>query len=135
MRRFALCLLSLFTVLPLVAAAQQKSPQTPCSDAVTQYEVNQCAHKEYLAADAELNKVYKQLSGKLDEEERALLKNAETAWLKYRDANCEYESAFYRGGTLRPAIYSFCLARMTSERTAELKQQIESLEMLFGEQP
>ena len=133
MRALLTCLLCLSPALSLVAGGQQKQPPARCGDAATQYEANQCANKEYLAADAELNKVYKQLTEKLDDAQRARLKDAETAWLKYRDSNCEYESSFYLGGSIRPAIHSFCLARMTSERTDELKQQIESLEMLFDE--
>jgi uncharacterized protein YecT (DUF1311 family) len=111
------------------APAQEKKKQTPpCDDAGSQFEMNQCADKEYRAADAELNAVYQRLAAKLDVESRARLKTVETAWLKYRDANCEYESSFYRGGTMRPMIHAFCLARVTGARTEELKGQIEELE-------
>ena len=133
MKRFALCFLLLSPLLfASDAAAQKKQQKSPCEEIATQFEANQCAHREYLAADAELNKVYKQLWAKLDEEERAVLRNAETAWLKYRDSNCEYESSFYRGGSMRPAIQSLCLARMTEARTAELKQQMKDYEECCG---
>lgn len=134
MKRFALCLAMLAALAPapvtgVAALQQQKQKQKPsCDEAGTQFEMNQCAHREYLSADAELNKVYKQLVSELDGEELAKLKVAEAAWLKYRDAHCEYESFFNRGGTIRPMIHSFCLARVTGARTEELKQQIETLE-------
>jgi uncharacterized protein YecT (DUF1311 family) len=87
-----------------------------------------CAHREYEAADAELNKAYNRLASKLDADARARLKEAELAWIKYRDANCEYESAFYLGGTMRPMIQSLCLARVTKARTAEIGGQIKDRE-------
>ena len=128
MRRIVLTLLALGSLLLIVnaAARQRQQQRVPCGGEGTQFEANQCAHREYLAADAELNRVYKQLASRLEgEEERAKLKDAETAWIGYRDANCEYEAFFYRGGTMRPLIQSFCLARVTKARAAELKQQIE----------
>ncbi len=132
MKRYVL----IVTVALLLACAgasaqkEQKEQESPCAEAGTQYEMNQCAHKEFTTADAELNKVYAELVAKLDVKRRARLKESEQAWIKYRDANCEYESSQYEGGTMRPMVHSFCLARMTAARTGELKDQIELLELL-----
>ena len=112
------------------SAQKQEEKKSPCGEFDTQFEATQCAHKEFLAADAELNRTYGQLVAKLDAKRRARLKEAETAWIKYRDANCEYESSRYEGGTMRPMIHSFCLARMTASRKDELKDQIEVIELL-----
>jgi uncharacterized protein YecT (DUF1311 family) len=130
MKKTALAILFAVCLLPFASAAAQKQGQTnPCENAPSQYEANECAHKEYVAADAELNRVYNQLASKLeDQEQRAQLKAAELAWIKYRDANCEFEGLFYKGGTMRPMIESFCKAGMTKARTAELRRQIETLE-------
>src|ERR671931_299433 len=115
MKRIVSCLLFVLLLLSAGVAKTQKQRQTnPCENAPSQYEADQCAHKEYVAADAELNKVYNQLASKLeDQEQRAQLKAAELAWIKYRDANCEFEGLFYKGGTMRPMIESFCKAGMT----------------------
>jgi uncharacterized protein YecT (DUF1311 family) len=104
-------------------SAQEKKPD-PCPDAQSQFEMNQCAGKAYKAADAELNQVYQKLVAILDDEEKAQLKNVETAWLKYRDANCEFAADQFKGGSIRPMIHAFCLADMTRNRTAEIKNQI-----------
>lgn len=128
-KRIALGFLLIACLLPFaVASDSQKQKKLPCADASTQFEMNQCARKEYEAADAELNKVYNRLAAKLEEEQRTQLKTAELAWIKYRDTNCDFEGAFYKGGTIRPMVQSYCLARMSNERTAELKQQIETYE-------
>ncbi len=87
--------------------------------------MNDCSGKEYKAADATLNQVYRQLVSKLDDEEKAQLKEVESAWLKYRDANCNFVADQYKGGTIRPMIDAMCLAEMTKNRTAELRMQIK----------
>lgn len=132
MKRYVLIVVALLLAGVAASAQQQKEKEkeSPCAEAGTQYEMNQCAHKEFTTADAELNKVYAQLVSKLDVKRRARLKESELAWIKYRDANCEYESSEYEGGTMRPMVHSFCLARMTAARTGELKDQIELLELL-----
>ena len=127
MRRIALCVLLVPVLLSAAGAKTQKERQLqPCEGNGSQAEASGCAHREYEAADAELNKVYNQLAAKLaDQEQRAQLKAAELAWIKYRDSTCEFESSQYKGGTMRPMIESFCLTRVTKARTAELKEQYE----------
>lgn len=130
MKRIALATLFVTCLLSFASAAAQKQRRTnPCENAPSQYEADDCAHKEYVAADAELNKAYNQLASKLeDQEQRAQLKAAELAWIKYRDTNCEFEGLFYKGGTMRPMIESFCKSGMTRARTAELRRQVEVFE-------
>src|SRR5437764_12764862 len=118
MKRIVPCLLLGLVLLSAVGAKAQKQRQAnPCENAPSQYEADECAHKEYVAADAELNKVYNQLAAKLeDQEQRAQLKAAELAWIKYRDDDCEFASSFYNGGTMRPMIESFCKPDVTNAR-------------------
>ncbi len=129
MKRTVLCaLLAALCVASVVAAgarAQKERPIHPCEGNGSQAEASACAHEEYKAADAALNKVYGQLAGVLDAEDKAALKESELAWIKYRDATCAFESSQYKGGTMRPMIESFCLARVTKARAAELREQFE----------
>ena len=123
--RLAALLVLMSLVSILYAKPQEKGKTDPCASAQTQAEMNQCAGREYKTADAELNQVYRQLITKLDEQEKAQLKEAQTAWLKYRDANCEFVADQYRGGTIRPMIHGLCLAEMTRNRTSEIRSQIK----------
>lgn len=107
------------------ARAQKQRQTQPCESRGSQAEASACAHEEYKAADAELNRVYAQLAGVLDTEDKAALRESELAWIKYRDTTCVFESSQYKGGTMRGMIESFCLARVTKTRTAELKDQFE----------
>jgi uncharacterized protein YecT (DUF1311 family) len=87
--------------------------------------MNQCAGQAYKAADAALNRVYQRLAAMLNDNEKAQLKEAQSAWLKYRDSNCEFVADQYKGGTMRPMIYGYCLADITKKRTGELRNQIK----------
>lgn len=106
-------------------SGQGRKRSDPCSKAETQAELNICAGKEYKAADVSLNQVYRQLVALLDDQEKTQLKEAQTAWLKYRDTNCEFVADQYKGGTIRPMILGYCLAEVTRNRTTELKNQIK----------
>src|SRR2546427_12154432 len=115
----------LCTLVSGYAFAQGTKKADPCANAQSQAEMNICAGKEYKAADATLNQVYRQLVSMLDDEEKSQLKEAQTSWLKYRDTNCEFVADQYKGGTIRPMIHGLCLAEMTRNRTTELRDQIK----------
>src|SRR5262245_36440691 len=119
--------LALYTTLVLIAcgaAVGQKKPD-PCANAQSQAEMNICAGKAYEAADADLNTAYRKLASMLDDGEKAQLKEAENAWIKYRDLNCEFVADQYKGGSIRPMIHGYCLADVTKKRTTEIKDQIK----------
>ncbi len=118
-----LCLLLVLTCG--FAFSQKKRAADPCANPQTQFEMNQCAGKDYKTADAALNQVYQRLVTMLDDEERAQLKEAQTAWIKYRDLNCDFVGDQFKGGTMRPMVYANCLADMTRKRTTELRTQIK----------
>jgi uncharacterized protein YecT (DUF1311 family) len=121
----AIIVLLLFVAAGGAAAGQRRSKADPCAKPVTQYEMNQCAGKAYRAADETMNQVYRKLVAMLDEVEKAKLKEAQVAWLKYRDTNCEFVGDQYAGGSIRPLIQATCLKDMTNHRTTELKTQIK----------
>jgi len=116
---------SLLLVAATSISGQKKRKADPCANPQTQSEMTQCAGKAFQAADAVLNQVYQKLAAKLDGDEKAKLKEAQTAWLKYRDSNCEFVADQYQGGTMQPMIYSGCLADVTRKRTSELRMQIK----------
>lgn len=104
---------------------QKRKKTGPCTNPQAQVEMNQCAGNAFKAADAALNHVYQRLAAKLDNNERVQLKETQTAWLKYRNSNCEFVADQYKGGSIRPMIYGYCLANVTRKRTSELRSQIK----------
>jgi uncharacterized protein YecT (DUF1311 family) len=124
MKLFFSLLLALVLTSGYLAGQGRKKPE-PCADATSQADMNNCWGNEYKKADAQLNQTYQQLAALLDEEDKAELKAAENAWIKYRDANCDFVADQYRGGTMRGMILAICLADVTGNRTTELKNQIK----------
>ncbi|MNQ64874.1 hypothetical protein D3C85_793140 [compost metagenome] len=96
------------------------------SFAQTQLEMNETANSQYKKADAELNKVYKQLMNILDKNEKPLLIQAEKDWIKFRDSHCKFEASQYEGGSIKPLIYSTCLEELTRKRIAAIKASIKN---------
>jgi len=126
MTKLTIALVLLLLIASGSAFSQKKRAVDPCKNPQTQFEMNQCAARDYRAADAILNQTYQRLVAMLDDEEKAQLKEAQTAWIKYRDANCEFVGDQYKGGTMRPMIAALCLADVTKRRTTELRNQIKA---------
>ena len=118
----------LLTLLLYGAVFAQDQKKDPCADAQSQTEMNICWGKQYKAADAQLNAAYREFTSKLNPEETAQLKATQLAWIKFRDANCEFVADQYKGGSIRPMIAAMCLADVTNARTSELKAQMKERE-------
>ena len=132
-RRFrifrAATFLLVFVLLSGVAFGQRKKKSDLCANPLSQVDMNQCAGKAYRDADAIMNQVYRKLVSMLDEDEKAQLKEAQLAWLKYRDTNCEFVADQYKSGSIRPLIHATCLGDVTKRRTTELKTQIKERDL------
>ncbi|MDQ3023078.1 MAG: lysozyme inhibitor LprI family protein [bacterium] len=96
-----------------------------CASAQSQHEMNSAAAAEYKLADAELNKVYRKLRAKLDGDERRKLIATQQAWIKFRDADCEFAALPSRGGTIYPLVHFGALTEKATARTEELRWCIE----------
>jgi uncharacterized protein YecT (DUF1311 family) len=99
--------------------------------AQTQHEMNQQAEDEYKKADAELNRVYRELMGHLSGEQKKALTVAELAWIKFRDTNCACWALVHRGGSLYPLMHFGHMKSMTEERTKQLN--VMKRDMLIDE--
>jgi uncharacterized protein YecT (DUF1311 family) len=80
----------------------------------------ECITVENQRQDARLNKAYKTLMAELPPPRKAQLQDAQRAWIKYRDANCN----FYDdpdGGTLARVNANSCMLTATADRARELE--------------
>lgn len=154
MRRFILVLGAMFLMLSLAyvsVLAEEKQivkADDPC-DGSTAVELRICAEKKLKDADNRLNEVYQELKSKIDtlfnylpgerfKEEnkisKSLLIKAQSAWIEFRDAECELSGHIERyGATPNWMLVStvFCKVRMTQERALELESE-RYLEKLIG---
>jgi uncharacterized protein YecT (DUF1311 family) len=53
------------------------------------------------------------------------LRDAQRAWITFRDAACRAEGYVYFGGSMRLQVVALCLERMTRARTEELRSIAE----------
>ncbi|MEO0635249.1 MAG: lysozyme inhibitor LprI family protein [Pseudomonadota bacterium] len=95
-----------------------------CSDPgnLPQQGMNYCAAKEFERADAALNAAWKLLrptATKASDGSDPMLQ-AQRAWIRYRDGQCDAEGLHFEGGSLEPFIVAQCRTRMTQARTQEL---------------
>ncbi|SAL10258.1 hypothetical protein AWB71_00154 [Caballeronia peredens] len=90
-----------------------------CSSNITR-ELESCAESNFKMADQLLNRQYRELASKLNEEDRTLFVTAQREWVKYKERTCQeaYESTFpgQEAGIDRWA----CLEQMTRTRTSEI---------------
>ncbi|BAY91505.1 hypothetical protein FDUTEX481_01603 [Tolypothrix sp. PCC 7601] len=102
----------------------QLAQKLNCNNAQTQAEINQCAQISYQNADKKLNQVYQKLVPTLSSSSKRKLITAQQAWIKFRDASCEFERSQYEGGTIAPTIYFGCLEQTTLQRTQQLQEYL-----------
>ena len=93
--------------------------QINCEDPKNVADANTCLTE----VDKELNQTYQQIIRGLSGGDRKKLITAEQAWLKYRDTNCAFRIRdFPLSTSMGRQFYFSCQARMTRERTEELKR-------------
>ncbi|HDS1745753.1 MULTISPECIES: lysozyme inhibitor LprI family protein [Pseudomonas] len=106
-----------------VAMAEDNSPSyTQCMDkASSTLAMSSCIQAETQLQDARLNRVYKQLMGKLEAEPKKSLRDVQRQWIAYRDGNCKFHVQA-SGGTMAQLEGGMCGLDMTRERAAELER-------------
>lgn len=124
--------LLVFACLTLPAAAQEAD----CQNAVTQTEMSQCAYHDWEIADAELNLAYKRAMALLKDWDANLpeaekggaeaLKEAQRAWITFRDKACEVEGYAMKGGSAEPLLVYGCMRQLTEDRAAQLNGLVDS---------
>ena len=102
------------------SASGQASVPEVCKDRKTQREMNECLASAYGDADSDLNALYTSVKSKLHPAAVTKLQEAQRAWIRYRDSDCEAEAGLYEGGSIQPAVRWGCLERVTRARIAEL---------------
>ncbi|MBS0233508.1 MAG: DUF1311 domain-containing protein [Proteobacteria bacterium] len=118
------------TGVTLPAAAQN----IDCNQASSTVEMNFCADKDYQAADKALNAAYatalkyirsRDLEKPYDAKSfETALKNAQRAWVSYRDADCkDLVAQEWSGGTGTTSAILGCMTEKTMQRTKDLKER------------
>ncbi|WP_295808304.1 lysozyme inhibitor LprI family protein [uncultured Nitratireductor sp.] len=93
--------------------------QDACYDnADTQAAMDECANAAFEKSDKKLNDLYKQIEGRLqgDADTKKLLVQAQRDWVKFRDAECSFQTAQAAGGSVMPMLVAQCMDGLTQSR-------------------
>lgn len=118
--RFFKCLLG----VGLLVSSGMVTADPGCDNASTQLALTECSAQVYQSADDELNEAYQGLVRKLEASPATLekLRDAQRAWISFRDAECTLESSGVEGGSAQPMVRNGCLATLTKQRTERLRE-------------
>jgi len=112
------------TALVVTAANTRDDPRT---SEKTQTDMNRNYDHELEVADAELDKVYKDaMTQASSARAKNALRNAEGAWIKYRDSECKLETLGASGDSVYPVVATICLTIKIRARTQELQEILDS---------
>jgi uncharacterized protein YecT (DUF1311 family) len=109
-----------FALLAGSAQAAADAGAAGCDPNGNQQQMNDCAARDFRAADAALNIRYGEVMKTLSPQMRVALRNEQRAWLKGRDPDCKRASKANEGGSIWPLVFNACLEKSTRKRTAEL---------------
>jgi uncharacterized protein YecT (DUF1311 family) len=115
---------------PINLRAGDSAEKACWNAAKTQLAMNECAGKEYRAADADMNAIYKKLIGLPDKAFTKALRTSQRAWLQYRNAQLAtyYPDPKEYYVSVQPMCSAQILAEMTRRRVQELKKYLAQKE-------
>lgn len=113
--KIAICL-----ALVIAFSTQAMAQDLDCTNPSNTYEIGKCLSDQMEVADNELNIIYSQVRADQDEKGSLLLRDAQRAWIKFRDAECNRVSDAARGGTLAGTLHISCKLEHTLTRTTAL---------------
>lgn len=108
----------MLTVALALAMPAFASAKDTCADAADQATLNQCAGESFEKSDKTLNDLYKQIEARLkdDADTRKRLVQAQRDWIRFRDAECDFQTAGAAGGSVMPMLVAQCRDDLTQAR-------------------
>lgn len=100
------------------------------SNAVTQLEMNEAAHRAYQITSINLEQVIGEIQKHLTTEESEYFTEAQNLWRKYHEANALFAASRYEGGSIRPLIYLSSLQSTAISRLVELETKLNYMKSM-----
>ena len=95
-----------------------------CDTLKTQSEITACFGDDEKAADSTLNRLYQSLMHVLSDADKQRLRDAQRAWISFRDKECTFRVAPYGDGSIAPSLTASCVTALTAQRVVDLRQQV-----------
>jgi uncharacterized protein YecT (DUF1311 family) len=129
MRIAALAVMMTLSLASVRAEEPRPYPVINCGKFTTQMDLNKCAMDNLKSADKALNNVYQALIAKQDgAATKQRLKQAQRAWIAFRDHECAFEvGPQVGGGTIWPTEFGGCMEEITATRIRALRQLSECM--------
>lgn len=86
--------------------------------------MTRCVQRETAWWDARLNTAYAALEAHFTPAVFARMRDAQGAWIAFRDADCAFVYEFYADGTIRSPAHAGCMLDHTAERTLDLEAML-----------
>ena len=120
-----------YTLVTVIMAASALASSASLADSckgTTQADLNECAAADYKRSDTALNMAYDSLAADLGARPKQGLREAQRAWLAYRDKSCDLEAMGSEGGSIQSMARSNCLTKLTRQRTKMLRGYLDCQE-------
>ena len=114
-------------------ATQVGAKELDCENALTTRDMEKCIAIDFDKTEVTLNQTYQHLVKQLTQpdteqenytEYRNKLLNAQRAWIKFRDADCETQYALNSSGSIRNIVYLSCKQQRAKQRISELNRYL-----------
>ncbi|MGI8389177.1 lysozyme inhibitor LprI family protein [Brucella anthropi] len=118
---------ALFALSLLLTSGTHTLASTNCNDAEDQATMNKCANDDFNHSDKLLNANYRKIEHRLadDQDAMKLLVQSQRAWVKFRDAECNFSAHGTVGGSMHPMMVSMCRAELTKDRNKQLADYLK----------
>ncbi|MFZ6874154.1 lysozyme inhibitor LprI family protein [Undibacterium sp. Di27W] len=117
-------------ILLTLACASSFTYALDCNKAANTMEINECASIEQQKVEAKLNQVYQRVlkgmekdyasEGNFADIKKTFI-NAQRAWIKFREADCDAIHEKNISGTIRTVMHISCMQARAKQRIAELE--------------
>ena len=116
------------------AAQATNKPHADCNKtAATTYEITMCFHGDHVRAEKRMNRAYRAVLSRVEGEERAKLEASQRAWMRYREADCDFYAR--DGGSLEDANLGACRGYLDNVRAKDLEDWLANDDYVSDRQP
>lgn len=91
-----------------------------CTSLEAQSDMNICSRDLAKKVAGELQRTYEKLLGRVDAKDKKTIREAQRAWVTYRDKHCVFQASGVEGGSVHALIYNLCDLDATQARLKEL---------------
>jgi uncharacterized protein YecT (DUF1311 family) len=95
-----------------------------CTGMENEYLIRSCLDKQYTDSEHGIAESIARITQGADTQHKTYFDNFQTAWVRYRNAECDFEGDAYRGGTLQADQATLCTISKNKGRVDELENDV-----------